>query len=110
MPLNKSKSRAAFQENVKTEIAAGKPPKQAVAIAYATQGEKKSAAKSAAKSEHHSDHSARRSEHYHQHVAGPIVPSRVLGGPLKMTRAEHQLDNQEDSTSRFSMTNRARKP
>ena len=102
MPLNKSKSRAAFQENVKTEIAAGKPPKQAVAIAYATQGEKKS--------EHHSDHSARRSEHYHQHVAGPIVPSRVLGGPLKMTRAEHQLDNQEDSTSRFSMTNRARKP
>ena len=98
MPLNKSKSRAAFQENVKTEIAAGKPPKQAVAIAYATQGL------------HHSEHSARRSEHYHQHVAGPIVPSRVLGGPLKMTRAEHQLDNQEDSTSRFSMTNRARKP
>ena len=106
MPLNKSKSRAAFQENVKTEIAAGKPPKQAVAIAYATQGEPKSAAKS----EHHSEHSARRSEHYHQHVAGPIVPSRVLGGPQKMTRAEHQIDNQEESTSRFSMTNRARKP
>ena len=106
MPLNKSKSQAAFQENVKTEIAAGKPPKQAVAIAYATKGEPKSAAKS----EHHSEHSARRSEHYHKHVAGPIVPSGVLGGPLKMTRAEHQLDNQEDSTSRFSMTNRARKP
>lgn len=34
MPLAKSKSKAAFQQNVKTEIAAGKPPKQAVAIAY----------------------------------------------------------------------------
>jgi hypothetical protein len=34
MPLNKSKSRAAFSQNVRTEIAAGKPPKQAVAIAY----------------------------------------------------------------------------
>jgi len=36
MPLMKSKSEAAFKKNVKTEIAAGKPPKQAVAIAYAT--------------------------------------------------------------------------
>ena len=34
MPLRKSKSKEAFQENVKKEIAAGKPPKQAVAIAY----------------------------------------------------------------------------
>lgn len=34
MPLNKSKSKGAFQQNVKAEIAAGKPPKQAVAIAY----------------------------------------------------------------------------
>ena len=36
MPLVKSKSKEAFQENVKKEIAAGKPTKQAVAIAYAT--------------------------------------------------------------------------
>jgi hypothetical protein len=36
MPLIKSKSKQAFKKNVKTEIAAGKPPKQAVAIAYAT--------------------------------------------------------------------------
>ena len=35
MPLTKSKSKAAFNRNVKTEIKAGKPPKQAVAIAYA---------------------------------------------------------------------------
>jgi hypothetical protein len=42
--LKKSTSKLAFQKNVKTEIAAGKPPKQAVAIAYAT---KRAAAKKA---------------------------------------------------------------
>mgnify|MGYP003337534490 FL=1 len=36
MPLIKSTSTKAFSKNVKKEIAAGKPPKQAVAIAYAT--------------------------------------------------------------------------
>lgn len=35
MPLKKGKSRKAFEANVKAEIAAGKPIKQAVAIAYA---------------------------------------------------------------------------
>ena len=39
MPLIKSKSKQAFKSNVKKEIEAGKPPKQAVAIAYATQRE-----------------------------------------------------------------------
>lgn len=33
--LIKSTSKSAFQANVEREIAAGKPPKQAVAIAYA---------------------------------------------------------------------------
>jgi len=32
--LKKSTSKAALQKNIKTEIASGKPPKQAVAIAY----------------------------------------------------------------------------
>ena len=36
MPLIKSKSKEAFKKNVKKEIAAGKPIKQSVAIAYAT--------------------------------------------------------------------------
>jgi len=36
MPLVKSSSKNAFRANVKKEIAAGKPPKQAVAIAYST--------------------------------------------------------------------------
>jgi cell division septation protein DedD len=35
MPLESGKSKAAFEHNIKTEIAAGKEPKQAVAIAYA---------------------------------------------------------------------------
>ena len=34
MPLKKSTSKKAFEKNVKTEIAAGKPVKQSVAIAY----------------------------------------------------------------------------
>ncbi len=36
MPLVKSSSKSAFRTNVKKEIAAGKPVKQAVAIAYST--------------------------------------------------------------------------
>ena len=35
MPLKKSGGKEAFRENVKAEVKAGKPPKQAVAIAYA---------------------------------------------------------------------------
>ena len=47
MPLNKSKSKKAFEQNIKTEVKAGKPVKQAVAISYATKGEKKPATKKA---------------------------------------------------------------
>jgi hypothetical protein len=41
MPLKKSTSKKAFQANIRTEIAAGKPPKQAVAIAYSVRKEAK---------------------------------------------------------------------
>lgn len=34
MPLERGKSRAVIQRNIEREIAAGKPPKQAAAIAY----------------------------------------------------------------------------
>lgn len=37
MPLNKSGSKAAVSENIETEMGAGKPQKQAVAIALNTQ-------------------------------------------------------------------------
>jgi len=48
MPLTKSTSKKAFEKNVRAEIAAGKPPRQAVAIAYATK--RSAAAKKTSKS------------------------------------------------------------
>jgi hypothetical protein len=39
MPLVKSKSPEAFRKNVATEVKAGKPVKQAVAIAYSVKRE-----------------------------------------------------------------------
>lgn len=38
MPLQKGKSREAVSNNIRTEIAAGKPRKQAIAIALNTAG------------------------------------------------------------------------
>ena len=46
MPLLKSIKQEDFKKNVKTEVAAGKPVKQALAIAYS---EKREAAKKAKK-------------------------------------------------------------
>ena len=42
MPLIKSSSKKAFSKNVKAEIKAGKPRKQAIAIAYSVQRKAKS--------------------------------------------------------------------
>jgi hypothetical protein len=39
MPLTKSTSKEAFSKNVKAEMKAGKPQKQAVAIAYSVKRE-----------------------------------------------------------------------
>ena len=39
MPLVKSTSKNAFRKNIKAEVAAGKPVKQAVAIAYSVKRE-----------------------------------------------------------------------
>ena len=46
MPIKHSASEKAFVQNIKTEIAHGKPPKQAQAIAYSVQ--KQAARKQAA--------------------------------------------------------------
>jgi hypothetical protein len=46
MPLKKSTSAKAFKENIRAEVKAGKPIKQAVAIAYS---EKREAAKKTTK-------------------------------------------------------------
>ena len=96
MPLIKSTSKRAFGENIARERAAGKPEKQAVAIAYAT---KNAAAKKPSNTStqggiaHHSGHSKKRSEHYH---AKTVEASQVRPSEMKMTRSEHQLNNPED--------------
>ena len=46
MPLIRSMAQKAFKQNIKTEVKAGKPVKQAVAIAYS---EKREAQKAAGK-------------------------------------------------------------
>ena len=50
MPLIKSKSDKAFGKNISAEIKAGKPQKQAVAIAYAVKRSAKKSGGSAKKS------------------------------------------------------------
>lgn len=45
MPLVKSKSEKALKKNIKTEVEAGKPVKQAVAIAYSVKREAQAKAK-----------------------------------------------------------------
>jgi hypothetical protein len=81
MPLVKSKSKQAFNKNVKAELAAGKPLKQSLAIAYS----EKAAAVNGGN--HHSSHSAKRSEHYHKAVVNPVT---VGSGETKMTHAEYR--------------------
>lgn len=51
MPLVKSTSKGAFKTNIKREIAAGKPQKQSVAIAYSVkrQAQRRSSQKSSVK-------------------------------------------------------------
>jgi hypothetical protein len=94
MPLIKGKSNKAFQHNIKAEMAAGKPQKQAVAIAYSEAGEAKK--RDRKETESHSSHSAKRSEHYHKNV----VAQKVYSGKDKMTQARGQLINPEED--RFS--------
>jgi hypothetical protein len=45
MPLKKGKSKKVISQNIRTEIAAGKPQNQAIAIAYAKAKKKKNKVK-----------------------------------------------------------------
>lgn len=49
MPFKKGKSKKTIEQNIRTEIAAGKPVKQAVAIAYSEAGHGNSKKKGRAK-------------------------------------------------------------
>ena len=92
MPLTKSTSKKAFESNVKREIGAGKPPKKAVAIAYAVK-------RDVAKDNHHSSHSAKRSEHYHKNVVGSNAKStHVERKPTMMTRAVNDRNANDNDT------------
>jgi hypothetical protein len=57
MPLIKSKSDKAFKHNIEAEIHAGKPQRQAVAIAYATKRAAKKAGGGDVRPESYSPHS-----------------------------------------------------
>ena len=94
MPLIKSTSKRAFGENIARERAAGKPERQAVAIAYS---ERREAAKKPDSTAHHSKHSAKRSNDYHDKV---VDSTYVRPSSTKMTRAEHQLNNDEDMSEK----------
>lgn len=100
MPLIKGKSPGAFSENIKTEMAAGKPQKQAVAIAYNVAGKAKKRDRKEDGPQHHSDHSAKRSRHYHEKVARDVEAQKVVRDRNMMTRAQGQLINPEED--RFS--------
>jgi len=100
MPLIKSTTPKAFGKNVATEMQAGKPQKQAVAIAYSERHEAESSKRHHSpkhmETAHHSDHSSRRSEHYHKAVAA----SEARPADTKMTKAEHPPVSAEDFNER----------
>ena len=91
MPLIKSTSKAAFGKNIAKEMQAGKPQKQAVAIAYS---ERREAAKGKSKdSEHHSGHSAKRSAEYH---SKNVEPTQVRHSETMATMAKGRKQSLED--------------
>ena len=92
MPLIKSTSKEAFGKNIAAERAAGKPEKQAVAIAYA---EKREAGKD--KTAHHSDHSAKRSAAYH---SKNVEPTFTRHESTMATKAKGRPQSLEDVEER----------
>jgi len=90
MPLIKSTSKQAFGKNIATEMKAGRPERQAVAIAYSEK-------RSAQRAEHHSDHSANRSRHYHSAV---IEATPIDRGARKMTRQAAVRGKDEEMLNR----------
>jgi len=103
MPLIKSSSPKAFGENIRRERAAGRPEKQAVAIAYSqaraadktkTHKSSHSSSTDAGDVAPHSHHREQASSAYHARVVSPTYTRPTA---TKMTRSQHQLNNAEDS-------------
>ena len=62
MPLKSGSSKKTIQENIKTEIASGRKPKQAVAIAYNMARRSKGKSSSKKTSKTHSKRNSKRSK------------------------------------------------
>ena len=91
MPLIKSTSKAAFGKNIGAELKAGKPMKQAVAIAYS---EKRAAGgKDTPAGSHHSSHSASRSADYHSKT---VEPNFVRHKSTMMTKLNQRKQSDQD--------------
>jgi len=74
MPLSSGTSKESREKNIKTELAAGKDPKQAVAIGYAKQREK------------HREEGQWRRRNVHQRHLRRYQQTITLGGFLKWKR------------------------
>lgn len=92
MPLIKSAKPQAFSKNIRTEMAAGKPQKQSVAIAYS---EARAAKRKHAEAPHHSTHSSKRSEHYHSKT---VAPNTVRASHTMATQLNSEPQSLEDAS------------
>jgi hypothetical protein len=90
MPLIKSTTKQAFGHNIGAELKAGKPMKQAVAIAYS---EKRAAG--GKDPEHHSAHSSKRSADYH---AKTVEPNFVRHESTMMTKLNQRKQSDQDES------------
>jgi len=115
MPLTKSKSKKAFSHNVEAEMHAGKPQRQAVAIAYAVQRKAKKAGggriKPDAYSPHHYEsdwdyedanggHGEVHEEHEEEYKLPPKEKKEEnrLSGRLKLEKKAIESGNKEEAT------------
>jgi hypothetical protein len=97
MPLIKSKSDKAFKSNIKAEIAAGKPQKQAVAIAYST----KNAAKKARGGSMDEDREPSRSSEYKKAKASERDYGRFQAAEMGGDRKEYGRTNRRNESERL---------
>lgn len=100
MPLIKLKSDKAFKSNIKAEIGAGKPQKQAVAIAYATKRAAKKAGGGDVRPESYSPHSYDSDVDYYASLKKSPTPRMKSPPPMEgsaMDTAQDRRVRQEQT-------------
>ena len=95
MPLIKSKSDKAFKSNIKAEIKAGKPQKQAVAIAYSVKRAAKKARGGDVRPDPHSPHSFDSDVDYYASLKNYPKSKTYRGSPRK-SLAQTEYENETD--------------